>query len=138
MEMAMTVSVLAKQVGITPDTVRHYVRIGLVKPKRHPHNRYGLYNEADANCICFIHIARTLGYTLKEIGMILAEAKQGQTLCPRAREIIQKRIAPNNQKLRQMNRMQTRFEDALTVWSHLPNGVPDGQAIQRLMTSCCN
>jgi len=41
----MTVSDLAKKSGATPDAVRYYTRMGLLRPERDPINRYRLYDQ---------------------------------------------------------------------------------------------
>ena len=44
----MTATILAKQSDISLYTVRHYTRIGLLKPSRNLQNNYKVYQPADA------------------------------------------------------------------------------------------
>ncbi|MEZ5582584.1 MAG: MerR family DNA-binding transcriptional regulator [Candidatus Competibacteraceae bacterium] len=40
---SMTVAELARCAEVNPDTIRHYVRIGLLEPARNRHNGYKLF-----------------------------------------------------------------------------------------------
>jgi DNA-binding transcriptional MerR regulator len=131
----MTVTELARCAEVTPDTVRHYVRIGLLKPMRHRNNGYKLFTENDLDKLHFIRKARNLGYHLSEIAEILSEACQGRSPCPRVRDIIRKRIVENRCKLDEMLALQVRMEQALSVWEELPDGVPDGRLVCHLINA---
>ena len=71
----MTATVLAKQSDVSLYTVRHYTRIGLLKPSRNTQNNYKLYQPSDAVRVRFIKAAGNLGFSLSEIADILKEAK---------------------------------------------------------------
>lgn len=43
----MTGKELANQSAVTVYAVRYYARIGLLRPKRDPHNRYKVYTSLD-------------------------------------------------------------------------------------------
>ncbi len=82
----MTAGVLAKKIDVPIYTVRHYTRIGLLKPSRNPGNGYKVYNFSDATRLSFIMAAKELGFTLAEISHILDEAKHGHSPCPMVSE----------------------------------------------------
>jgi len=131
----ITVNELAKRTGVTPDTVRHYVRIGLLKPRRNPGNRYKLFTDTDVRRLHFIRQAKSLGYTLDEIAQIFRDSCRGSSPCPRVRKIIQNRIAENYARLVELNALQRRMEDALERWKAMPDGVPDGESVCHLIES---
>jgi len=130
-----TVHDLAKRTRVTADTVRHYVRVGLLKPRRHPGNRYKLFTEADIRRLSFIRQAKSLGYTLDEIAQIFNDSNRGRSPCPRVREIIQNRIAENRARLDELIGLQRRMEHALKRWSSMPDGMPDGESVCHLIES---
>jgi DNA-binding transcriptional MerR regulator len=66
----MTVIELAKLVGVTPDVIRYYARIGLLKPKRNPANNYKQFSPADVKHVQFIRRAQRLGFALVEIAAL--------------------------------------------------------------------
>ena len=63
---------LAKRSGVPIDTVRHYERIGLLKPAARLASGYRRYGEAEQKRLRFIRRAKALGFTLDEIQDLLA------------------------------------------------------------------
>lgn len=62
---------LAKHSGVPIDTVRHYERIGLLKPSGRLASGYRRYGEAELKRLRFIRRAKVLGFTLEEIQSLL-------------------------------------------------------------------
>ncbi|MGY6277273.1 MerR family transcriptional regulator [Methylomonas sp. MgM2] len=133
--MSYQVKQLAELCNVPADTVRHYTRIGLLKPDRNPDNGYYKYRVGDSKRLDFIMKAKSLGYSLKEIEQILAESRKGKSPCPLVRELISRRIQDNRAHLEQLMELQIRMENALTSWKKMPNGIPDGNSICHLIES---
>lgn len=131
--MLYQVKQLAKLCKVPADTVRHYTRIGLLRPDRDPTNGYYKYRVSDSKRLDFIRKAKSLGYSLKEIKHILAESQKGKSPCPMVRELISQRIKENRAHLEQLMELQTRMEKALASWEKMPDGVPDGNSICHLI-----
>jgi MerR family transcriptional regulator, copper efflux regulator len=66
----MTMGEAASRSGVPPKTIRFYEEIGVIKPAR-SENRYRAYGEADIHRLRFIHRARSLGFSLKDVGALL-------------------------------------------------------------------
>ena len=105
----MTANELAKRTNLPVYTVRHYTRIGLLKPSRDLRNGYRLYKPSDKDRLRFITSAKELGFTLNEIERILGHAAHDESPCPMVREIVEKRIAENRTKIRELEAMQRRL-----------------------------
>ncbi len=131
----LTVSEIASRANVTPDTVRHYVHIGLLKPERNPQNGYKLFDELDINKLQFIRQAQSLGFTLAEISGIFSHSMNGDSPCPQVREVMQRRIVENKEKLHALNALQKRMENALRQWETMPNGQPNGESVCHLIES---
>lgn len=129
----MTASTLAKKTEVPIFTVRHYTKIGLLKPHRDPRNGYKMYQFSDATRLRFIIAAKDLGFTLAEISHILDEAKHGNSPCPMVREIITKRIEENKQKIRELKNLQKKMENALEDWGKMENSMPNGDSVCHLI-----
>lgn len=129
----MTVAKLAKETRVNTDTIRYYVRIGLLKPEREKVNNYHIFSPQDANQLKFIHHAKHLGYTLKEIQQIIKQSEAGNSPCPIVREIIQNRIEDTRRKVQELQDLQRRMEAALQQWKDMPDGEPDGHCICHLI-----
>lgn len=131
----MTAAVLAKRTNTPIYTIRHYTRIGLLKPSRDLRNGYKIYKPADTDRLKFINAAKDLGFTLAEIDEILRNAIHGDSPCPMVREIVEKRIEENQKKIREMKRLQKRLETAAEMWKTMENSEPDGHSVCRLIES---
>ncbi|HHJ13177.1 MAG TPA: MerR family transcriptional regulator [Gammaproteobacteria bacterium] len=132
---ALTVTQLAQLSGTTPDTVRYYTRMGLLRPARNPDNGYRLFQPRDAKRLAFIRQAKQLGFTLSEIASITHDAERKHSPCPQVRTILERRIAENRRKLDELIALQARMEQALKQWRDLPDGVPDGESVCYLIES---
>lgn len=131
----MTASVLARRANVPLFTVRHYTRIGLLKPSRDLKNGYKVYSHADTDRLRFIASAKELGFTLSEIEEILDHAAHDESPCPMVREIVERRITENKEKIRELKRLQKRLESAADMWKTMENSEPNGRSVCRLIES---
>ncbi|QJQ94601.1 MULTISPECIES: MerR family DNA-binding protein [Halomonadaceae] len=131
----MKVSELAKRAGVTGETVRHYTREGLLTPRRHPDNGYQLYDGHDLSRLRFIQRARTLGFSVREIGEILAHADHGDSPCPLVRDLLAARLPQIRERIARLQALAARMEQALDTWSDMPDGTPNGHSLCRLIES---
>ncbi len=131
----LTVRALSRAAQTTPDTIRHYARIGLLKPSRNPDNGYRLFRHDDIERVRFICRAKRLGFTLREIEALFDHADAGRSPCPAVRDMIRKRIRDNRERLTELNRLQHRMEKALKQWETMPDGLPGKGVICHLIES---
>ena len=131
----MTAAVLAKRADVPLFTVRYYTRIGLLKPSRDLRNGYRIYRPSDRDRLRFITAAKELGFTLAEIEDVLDHAMHNKTPCPMVRDIVEKRIEENKQKIRELKRLQKRLESAADMWKGMKNSTPDGHSVCNLIES---
>ncbi|MDY6943948.1 MAG: MerR family transcriptional regulator [Pseudomonadota bacterium] len=129
---AVQVKELAARYGVAPDVIRYYSRIGLLHPQRAA-NGYRVYGPRDQRNLRFIIRAKRLGYTLREIKVLLDEAQKGRSPCPSARRILESRVRKNRRQLDELMKLQNRIEQALGVWETLPDRLPDGDAVCHLI-----
>lgn len=79
MEDLFTIHEAAKKAGMTEETLRHYDRIGLVKPaRRDDWTRYRYYSQQDIVRLNTIAALRCMDLSLKEIGQVLDYDDLGQ------------------------------------------------------------
>lgn len=131
----MTASVLAKRAQVPLFTVRYYTRIGLLKPSRDLRNGYKVYKPSDRDRLKFISAAKELGFTLAEIEEVLDHAAHNESPCPTVREIVEKRVEENKQKIRELKRLQRRLQSAAEMWKTMKDSEPNGHSVCRLIES---
>jgi DNA-binding transcriptional MerR regulator len=83
----MTIAELGRLSGVGVETVRYYQRLGLVAvPKswdRRSHRRYGPESVAE---LAFVRACKDLGFSLKEIGVLVALRRSPRGTCTKLHE----------------------------------------------------
>jgi Zn(II)-responsive transcriptional regulator len=72
---------LAREAGVTPDTVRYYEKEGLLAPARKSDAGYRLYDEDAARRLRFIRQAQQCGFSLSEIRELLTLKNSNAACC---------------------------------------------------------
>ena len=72
LKKSLTIGVVAERAGVSVETIRFYVRKGLIEQPKRPLGGVRIYPEATVERLEFIHHAQELGFTLREIGELLA------------------------------------------------------------------
>jgi len=67
----MQIKELARRTNLSGKTIRYYESIGLLPPPRRLPNGYRDYDETAVDRVRFVAGARTLGFSLDDIGEIL-------------------------------------------------------------------
>lgn len=128
-----TVTELARQFKVSADSIRHYSKLGLLKPQRNAQNAYRLYDGRQEQRLRFVLSAKKLGFSLKDIEQILATATTGDTPCPLVRQLIENRIVAIRAEMAEAQKLMTRMEAALASWCELPDHTPSGASICHLI-----
>ncbi len=102
----MRIGELADTVGITPDTVRYYEKVGLLPPPRRTPSGYRDYPDRAPERLRFIRTAQSVGFSLGEIAEILALRDQGQTPCHHVRGLIRRHADELEQRIEDLRSMQ--------------------------------
>ena len=71
-ETLVSISEAARRSGVPAKTIRFYEESGIIAPPLRGENRYRIYREADVQTLRFIHRARSLGFSLKDVEALLA------------------------------------------------------------------
>ncbi|WP_286235131.1 MerR family DNA-binding protein [Thalassotalea sediminis] len=134
----MRVKQLANRNHVNVDTVRHYTRIGLLTPTSDPINNYKDYSLADEQRLQFIVQAKSLGFSLSDIQLIINESQQGNSPCQKVRKIMQQRLAETKRKIDAMQQTYNKMKNATNRWQSLPDCVPTGHHVCHLIEDLNN
>jgi len=125
----MIANEVAKSAGVSTNVVRYYSRIGLLNPSRNPDNGYREYSPQDVIRVEFIRKAKWLGFTLKDVKIILEQADSGNAPCGEVRRIISERVLENQRRLEDLQELQARMESAMAVWNSMSDSAPGDENI---------
>ena len=126
---AMRLIDCARQAGVTTDTLRHYLRVGLVGADGRSENGYRTFSERSVARVRFIRGALALGFTLRDAGELVEMGQRGELPCPRARTLLDLRLAEQGRQLDEALRLHRRMQQAVADWKSRPDGVPDGHSV---------
>lgn len=131
----MYIKAVAEQFGVSADTVRYYTRLGLINPRKNPDNGYKEYGADDLNRLRFVLNARSLGFSLEDIQMLLKQADQGHSPCGQARYLIELRLAEVQRRIDELTTLRDGMRNALEHWQTLPDKPPSGNLVCHLIDS---
>ncbi|MFL0799449.1 MAG: MerR family DNA-binding protein [Agarilytica sp.] len=129
----MRVNELAKTLSVSPETIRFYTRKGYLSPVKSPTNGYKEYGPNEQARMGFILSARALGFTVNDIGEILAVADAKNAPCPVVRLLIEQRLAETEAQFQETKRLRDRMRVAVDEWRSLPDKAPTGHMLCHLI-----
>jgi len=106
----MLISEFSRAANLSPDTVRFYVKQGLLKPetgRRGGANPYQEFTRSDLARARLVQLARSLGFTLREIATIAAEVEAKGLSRTRRAAILEVRLAALDEKAAELAAMTT-------------------------------
>ena len=97
--------------GVTAKMIRHYESIGLVPPASRTVANYRLYNEADLHRLRFIKRSRSLGFSMKQIEMLLGLWNDPRRASAEVKKLARAHAAALGEKIRELEAMQRTLEN---------------------------
>ncbi len=129
----MKIGELSERGNVTHEAIRHYVQQGLIHAERNPDNGYQHFDEEALRRLRFIHRARTLGFSLREVGDIFRHTDHRDSPCPMVRDLLSARLPEVRAQIRELEQLADRMEHALKAWADMPDGAPDGHTLCQLI-----
>jgi MerR family copper efflux transcriptional regulator len=100
----------ARASGVSAKMIRHYEAIGLIGAARRTGAGYRVYSAADVQVLQFIHRGRALGFSLEQIGELLALWMDKDRASADVRALAQRHIDELNRKISEMEAMRRTLE----------------------------
>jgi DNA-binding transcriptional MerR regulator len=106
----------AERTGVATATIRYYESIGLLKPPPRSAAGYRRYPAAIVEELRFIRKAQALGFSLEEIGEILALIRAGRPACSHVLSLAQGHVEALDERIRRLRKFRTRLAAQVARW----------------------
>lgn len=117
----MRTSELAARVGLNPQTLRYYERIGLLPVPARTSAGYRDYGDDAVRLLLFVRRAKELGFHLDEVQELLEVQDHGGS-CDAVQAVAQRRVADLEERIADLRRMR---EALAAVSAQCGAGAPD-------------
>lgn len=106
---------IAKNSGISVETIRYYEKEGLLEKPQRRESGYRQYNSDAIDRLIFIQQAKKLGFSLKEIGELLSIKSDANTLCSDVKQLAQEKLGDIESKIKMLQRMRKSLKVLIDV-----------------------
>lgn len=103
---SLTIGRLARRVGVGAETLRHYERLGLIRPLRRTASNYRLYDEEAERRLHFIRRAQALGFSLEDIRELLSLHERADATAEEVKRLTEDRLAQVEAKIGDLERIR--------------------------------
>lgn len=107
----MNIGQVAKQSNVSAKTIRYYESIGLVAPASRTESGYRTYSDNDVQTLRFIYHARNLGFSVKEVSMLLDLWRDHKRASGDVKALAIAHIAAVDRKIDELQRMRDTLLD---------------------------
>jgi DNA-binding transcriptional MerR regulator len=111
----ITIGIAASRSAVTADTIRFYERKGLLRPARKTAAGYRLYDDDALRRIRFIKKSQTCGFSLEEIGELLALRRVDRGCCREVRTVAVKKKLEIERRIRSLRAMSTALSQLVAI-----------------------
>lgn len=131
----MNIGAAAKASGLSAKMIRYYESIGLLPAAGRSANGYRHYSPQELQQLSFIKRARDLGFTLEEVGKLLALWQNGQRASADVKALASEHIDDLNRRISEL----VGLRDTLQELAHSCNGDerPDCPILKELESGGC-
>jgi DNA-binding transcriptional MerR regulator len=120
MRQPLYIGRVAKQVGLNPRTIRYYEMLGLLPPPLRSESRYRVYTPQTVELLHFIKKAKMLGFTLTEIGEIIALRHRGDLPCPHVHSLLTERVQTLSRQIKDLTVLRDELKGLARKSASLP------------------
>lgn len=106
----MKIGEISEATGVSQRMIRHYEKIGLIPPAARRDSGYRDYDQRDVHTLRFIGRARDLGFSIEEIGKLLALWNDRSRASADVKSLALARAAELRRKERELHEMRLSLE----------------------------
>ncbi len=109
MGQELSVGQVARISGVSPDSIRHYERIGILPRAERSANGYRLWNPHDIRHLKWITSAKRAGFTLRELADIFRMYRTGKPPCHAVRDLLQGKLVDLDEQIQELSTLRSQL-----------------------------
>jgi MerR family copper efflux transcriptional regulator len=102
----MHIGTIARKSGIPAKTIRYYESIGLIDSAERTASGYRVYSPEDVHTLRFVQRARGLGFSVGDVGKLLALWRDRQRSSAQVKALAQRHVAEIDHKIAELQAMR--------------------------------
>jgi len=126
MTRALRASELARQAGVSTDTLRLYERKGLLPKARRSPNGYREYGPEACARVRLVRQAVAIGFTLDELVRVFKVRDQGGVPCRDVRALGARKLERLDARLAELTLARERLREVISRWDAILAATPRG------------
>ena len=117
---------LARECGVSADTLRHYERIGVLQRPKRTASGYREYPREASKRVRLVRRALEIGFTLEELAEILKVRDSGGAPCRKVRALAESKLEQVIRKIDDLCDLRDHMRKVLAHWDERLSGTPQG------------
>lgn len=118
---------LAKAAEVSPDTIRHYEKIGVLPRALRTESGYRVYPASAVERVVVVQRALLIGFTLAELADVLKARDAGGAPCQRVYELAQGKLKDIEADIEALKRTKRYLQKVLADWDERTQRAGPGQ-----------
>lgn len=102
----MNIGTAARQSGVPAKTIRYYESVGLIGAAERSSAGYRVYDYNDVETLRFVQRARSLGFSVEEVGSLLALWRDRARSSSEVKAMARHRVADIDRKIAELTEMR--------------------------------
>jgi MerR family Zn(II)-responsive transcriptional regulator of zntA len=128
----LTSGELAREAGISSDTLRHYERVGVLSPPERTANGYRTYSPGAVQRVRVTRNALAVGFTLEELAGIFRQRDAGSPPCQRVHALAMDKLADIERRIEELTATRDEIRLVLEEWASDLARTPAGEPARLL------
>lgn len=124
---ALRSGTLAKAVGVSPDTIRHYERLGILPAATRTASGYRVYPAEAIERVLVVRRALRIGFSLTELAEVLTTRDAGGAPCCRVYDLAREKLERLSNDIKALRQTERYLKRVLADWEKRLHTAKPGQ-----------